>query len=206
MAVPSEPTPTDHPEIFDQWQKQGGFSGLSAAEQARLNRARDFQREGSGCFAIHSTRPMTLTYAMTDSLEGLLSWILDKLHLWTDAYSWTPDEILTWISIYYFGTAGPAASFNAYYSHQHRQPVSAFAQAVRYTDVPVGISRFSKEILNMAKLWNRTLGPIVFEAEHESGGGFAAFEVPDLLVQDLRSMFGRGGGAYNIIEVASGYV
>lgn len=43
----------------------------------------------------------------------------------------------------------------------------------------------------MPKLWNATLGPIVFHAEHERGGHFAAFEVPEVLVGDLRNMFGK---------------
>jgi hypothetical protein len=69
--------------------------------------------------------------------------------------------------------------------------MTAFEQAVQYVDVPVGISRFDKEILSMPKLWNLTLGPIVFQAEHWTGGHFAAFEEPDLLVGDLRKMFAK---------------
>jgi hypothetical protein len=42
----------------------------------------------------------------------------------------------------------------------------------------------------MPKLWNATLGPVVFHAEHDRGGHFAAFEVPEVLVGDLRKMFG----------------
>jgi hypothetical protein len=36
------------------------------------------------------------------------------------------------------------------------------------------------------------MGPLVFEKEHDSGGHFAAFERPDALVKDLRTMFGKG--------------
>lgn len=43
----------------------------------------------------------------------------------------------------------------------------------------------------MPKLWNATLGPVVFHEEHSRGGHFAAFEVPDVLVRDLRTMFGK---------------
>lgn len=43
----------------------------------------------------------------------------------------------------------------------------------------------------MPKMWIPTLGPIVFHAEHARGGHFAAFEVPDVLVGDVRNMFGQ---------------
>ena len=132
---------------------------------------------------------MALAYGMADSLVGILTWIYDKLKLWTDGYPWTYDEILTWVSIYGFSTAGPTASFNTYYSNQHRKPLTAFDQAAEYTDVPLGISRFDKEILNLPKLWHKSLGPIVIVWAHGIRGHFAAFEVPELLVGDLRKMF-----------------
>lgn len=200
MSVPRQASLSKHPELLKQWEAQGGFDGMSASEKTQHERARHFQKEGTGYFAIHSTRPIALAYSMTDSPVGLLSWIYDKLHLWTDSYPWTPDEILTWVSIYYFSVSRPAATFNTYYQSMHRKPQNAFEEAVEYTDSPVGISRFDKEILNMPKLWNRMLGRIVFEREHEKGGHFAAFEVPDLLVGDVRAMFGRGGGAYSIVD------
>ena len=152
MAAPREPTKSKHQELYKKWQEQDGFNGLSSSEKVQLERARHFRNEGSGYFAIHSTRPMALAYSMTDSPVGLLSWIYDKLTLWSDSYPWTADEILTWVSIYYFSTGGPGSSFNTYYSNQHRKPLSAFEQVLEYTDSPLGISRFNKEILNMPKL------------------------------------------------------
>jgi hypothetical protein len=35
------------------------------------------------------------------------------------SYPWTDDEILTWISIYWFSQAGPAASLRIYYEATH---------------------------------------------------------------------------------------
>jgi len=47
---------------------------------------------------------------------------------------------------------------------------------------------------------------LVFKAEHEHGGHFAAHEQPDELVGDLRKMFGKGGPAYGVIPEAKGYL
>jgi hypothetical protein len=49
----------------------------------------------------------------------LLAWIYEKLHDWTDGYPWTDDEILTWISIYWFSQAGAPASLRIYYEATH---------------------------------------------------------------------------------------
>ena len=53
--------------------------------------------------------------------------------------------------------------------------------------------------------WSRTLGKLVFESEHESGGHFAAFEVPHQLVGDLRKMYGKGGPAHGVVPGKTGY-
>jgi hypothetical protein len=55
------------------------------------------------------------------------------------------------------------------------------------------------------KTWGRTVGNVVFEAENERGGHFYATEKPELLARDLRTMFGKGGGAYKAVKGKSGY-
>lgn len=37
----------------------------------------------------------------------------------------------------------------------------------------------------------RAVGNVVFESEHTSGGHFAAYEKPNELVEDLRTMFSK---------------
>lgn len=53
--------------------------------------------------------------------------------------------------------------------------------------------------------WIYKTGNVVFVSEHDKGGHFAAHEVPDLLVSDVRKMFGKGGPAYDVVEGKSGY-
>jgi hypothetical protein len=40
---------------------------------------------------------------------------------------------------------------------------------------------------------------------HDKGGHFAAHEVPELLVDDLRKMFGKGGPAFGVVSGNKGY-
>ena len=49
------------------------------------------------------------------------------------------------------------------------------------------------------------LGKMVFTAEHDKGGHFAAFERPEELAGDLRKMYGKGGGAFGVVPGKNGY-
>ena len=53
--------------------------------------------------------------------------------------------------------------------------------------------------------WVRLYGNVVFEAEHDAGGHFAAYEQPEALVADLRKMFGKGGPAFGVVPEKFGY-
>lgn len=173
-------------------------------EKAAIARTEWFSVEGVGYNKLQQTKPQTLAYAVTANPVGLLAWICDKLHDWTDDYPWTDDEILTWVSIYEFSTAGAWANQRIYYEDAHKNKPS-FVLAACYVDVKLGISRFPKELLLRPKLWHHTMGPVVLMNEHDKGGHFAAWEVPDLLVSDIRKMFGKDGGAFGVVEGKTGY-
>jgi hypothetical protein len=190
-AVPAEPTAETHPELHTKMIN----TPLFPAELESLARTAHFDKEHSGYLRLQSTKPLTIGYSLTDSPIGLLAWIYEKLINWTDSYPWTDDEILTWVSIYYFSTAGPAASVDMFYEMQHREPRGAFEESQKWCDVPVGVARYPKEVIQLPKLWNQTLGPVVWEGEHERGGHFPAWECPESVLVDVRRIFGAGGGA-----------
>ncbi|RAL64258.1 hypothetical protein DID88_002150 [Monilinia fructigena] len=68
-----------------------------------------------------------------------------------------------------------------------------------------GLAYNPKDLENVPKRWGRTLGSVVYEVENDSGGHFYSHEKPDLLVRDLRAMFGRGGGAFGVVNGRNGY-
>ncbi|CAD6579742.1 MAG: hypothetical protein ASARMPRED_009238 [Alectoria sarmentosa] len=173
-------------------------------EKAALARTDWFAQEGCGYNEIQRTKPQTLSYGLADSPAALLAWIYEKLHDWTDAYPWTDDEILTWVSIYWFSTAGPAASTRIYYEVSHAADFHTSALGNYIPHVKLGLAYFPKDLSLPPKSWGRTLGPVVFERQHADGGHFAAHERPEALVGDLNAMFGRGGGAYGVIEGREG--
>lgn len=203
MAIPNPP-PDTNPDL----QALTQSSGLTEPEKAGLRRSLQVQSTGMGYFAIQSTKPQTISVPLTDSPAGLLAWIYDALYTWSDrsSYNWSDDEILTWISIYYFSKSGVAASVRIYYDETSRGPMLIFKQTAEYTDVPMGIAHFPQEIGQMPRSWNKTMAPVVHESEWDKGGHFAAWERPEDLVVDLRRMFGKGGGAEGVVKGKSGYM
>ncbi|KAF9474191.1 alpha/beta-hydrolase [Pholiota conissans] len=194
MPMASPPHPISTPLLF--------LSHLlfkyTPSEKASLLRTLDFSTKGSGYLMQQSTMPQTLGYGLADSPAGLLAWIYEKLVGWTDAYPWDDDEVLTWVSVYWFSRTGPAASLRIYYEAR-----SAFRTELG-TKIPMGYSYFPKELVSFPRRWLKARN-LVFESQHESGGHFAAHEKPNELVGDLRKMFGKGGPAFGVVPGKSGY-
>lgn len=65
----------------------------------------------------------------------------------------------------------------------------------------LGISQFPKDIVGIPEVLAKTLGPLSFTRFHSSGGHFAAWERPEVLVKDVRDMFGPGGRAHDFIAL-----
>lgn len=59
-------------------------------------------------------------------------------------------SVLTWISVYWFSRAGPAASVRIYYEVIQDDP-GAF-RAAKYSPIPLGLSFFPKELVIVPRL------------------------------------------------------
>jgi epoxide hydrolase len=161
-------------------------ASLTEVEQARLARMANFLSEGNGYFGIQSTRPQTLSFALTDSPAGQLAWIIEKFKEWTGSDHDLPEEavgldtILTNVSVYWFTqTAGSAA--NMYYEsiHGHDWPTPS--------QVPTGVAAFAEDVA--IRRYAEQSNNIVHWSDIDAGGHFAALETPDLLVADARAFF-----------------
>ncbi|OBZ72742.1 putative epoxide hydrolase [Grifola frondosa] len=173
----------------------------SRSERAGLERTKWITTKGRGYFHEQATMPQTLGYALADSPVALLAWIYEKLVTWTDGYPWDDDEVLTWVSVYWFSRAGPAASLRIYFE---AAATDQFGN-VPWSAVPCGLSFFPRELVVPPRTWARTIGNVVYESAHLSGGHFAAHEKPAELAGDVRAMFGKGGPAYGIVSGRDGY-
>ncbi|CAK5266342.1 unnamed protein product [Mycena citricolor] len=181
--------------------------GLTKEEKATLAEANSYRGIGLGYFAEQATRPQTVGYALADSPVGLLAWIYEKLVDWTDKYPWNDDEVLTWISIYWFSRAGPTAAGRLYYEFSEGRSdgtMDVYGPA-EYPTIPMGMSHFPGERAYVPISWTHATGNIVHRNKHERGGHFPAYEAPDLLVEDLREMYKKGGPVFGVVKGHSGY-
>lgn len=187
---------------------QHAITPYNKRERDGVERNKWFNEQGFGYNLLQSTKPQTIGFALADSPIAVLAWIYEKLHEWTDSYPWTDDEILTWISIYWFSTAGPAASVRIYHEATHPDPVSGlkYQNLQKYIPgVKLGLAHFPREINIVPKTWGATLGPVCYQSEHERGGHFAAWEMPEAIAGDLQKMFGKGGPCFGVVAGKSGY-
>jgi pimeloyl-ACP methyl ester carboxylesterase len=157
------------------------------AEKARLERLNaSTAGPGNGYFEVHSTRPQTLAYALTDSPVGQLAWIVEKFKEWTHAADVPEDavdrdQLLTNVMLYWLtGTAN--SSGRMYYENMH----AGFSPQQPGT-TPTGVAVFAEDYA--IRRYGERSNNIVHWSEFDRGGHFAAMEAPDLLVADVREFF-----------------
>jgi microsomal epoxide hydrolase len=161
---------------------------LTDAERDALGAFERYQREESGYASIQGTKPQTIGYALEDSPVGLAAWIVEKFRAWSDCdgdveRSFTKDQLLDNVMMYWV-TATAHSAARLYYEVQHG------GSAIPATlEVPVGVAAFPKEILRSPRSWAERTMNVVHWTDMPRGGHFAAFEVPELLVPDIRSFF-----------------
>jgi microsomal epoxide hydrolase len=88
------------------------------------------------------------------------------------------------ISVYWL-TETINASMRLYYE---TDPGAVIPERV---DVPTGHARYPAEISKTPRQWAEAIYDIVYWNEMPEGGHFAAMEVPELFVEDIRDYFGR---------------
>jgi hypothetical protein len=108
------------------------------------------------------------------------------------------------MSVYWFSTAGPGASVATY--HEAENGLKDIGGSFwEWQPAPLGVTQFPRDLFGMPSAALRLLGSIVFEHWATKGGHFAAWKVPDELVRDLRTMFGKDGGAFGVVKGRDGY-
>ena len=171
MADPADAE--DHPEVR---------SALAHGER--------YFTELSAYFTLQATRPRTLSYALTDSPVGQLAWIAERFKDWTDSESRPEDavdrdQLLTNVMLYWLtGTAGSSA-------RMYHENANVFTTPEPPSVVPTGVAVLPRDIALPVRRSADRANNIVQWTEFPRGGHFAAMEVPDLLVDDIRALFRR---------------
>ncbi|RPA86995.1 alpha/beta-hydrolase [Ascobolus immersus RN42] len=163
----------------------GGAIGLNKQEVQTLKDIDKFYKEQVGYLMIQRTKPATLSYGLTDSPVGLLGWIREKLHDWTDDYEWDNNDVLTWFMLYWL--PGPHGTVRTYKESVLQENDFKDVLSAKCS-VPLGLSVFKRELtpLLLPTSWANMIQPVKFVRSHPEGGHFAAWEKPELLVKDLQ--------------------
>lgn len=159
---------------------------FTEAEKARLGRLQQFMAERFGFNAIQSTRPQALAYGISDSPAGLLAWISELFTEYGDKVAMVSKEaFLTNFMIYWL--TGTAASSIRYYYEDAHDP-NAWAPKEN-SGVPTGVAVFEEGDVAIRRYAEHG-NTIVRWTEYAKGSHYAALEVPDVFMRDIREFFG----------------
>ena len=161
---------------------------LTDLEKSALEGLKHYQDWDSGYSKQQSTRPQTLGYGLVDSPVGQAAWILEKFWAWTDCNGHpenvlTKDELLDNVMVYWLNQAG-ASSARIYW-----ESFGSAAAGVQIS-VPMGATIFPKEIFRTSRRFaEKMYTNIIHWNVKDTGGHFAAFEQPEVYVDEVRACF-----------------
>jgi epoxide hydrolase len=169
-------------------QPPGDLKNPTDDEKQALERIGYYRQWDNGYAKQQSTRPQTLGYGLTDSPVGQLAWIVEKFWSWTDCDGHpenvlTRDELLDNVMLYWV-TASAASSARLYW-----ESFRIFDGGDRRVDLPTGIASFPREILRAPRSWCEAVYNVTRYTQMPRGGHFAAFEQPELFVDDVTAFF-----------------
>jgi pimeloyl-ACP methyl ester carboxylesterase len=158
---------------------------FSDAEKTRLQRLQQFMAERFGFNALQSSRPQTIAYGISDSPAGLIAWLGDMFAGFGDSpQAIAQDKFLTNVLVYWFtGTA--ASSIRLYYENAHDP--EAWSPKPN-SGVPTGVAVFARDEVAIRR-FGEAGNTITRWTELDSGGHFAAMEVPEVWAAEVKAFF-----------------
>jgi pimeloyl-ACP methyl ester carboxylesterase len=167
----------------------GSLDNPTDDEKQALARIGYYRKWDNAYAKQQSTRPQTVGYGLVDSPVGQLAWIIEKFWSWTDCDGHpenvlSRDELLDNVMLYW-ATASAASSARLYW-----ESFRIFEGGRRErVELPTGVASFPKEILRAPRSWCEAGYNITHWTTMPRGGHFAAFEQPELFVDDVSAFF-----------------
>lgn len=170
MPIVSPPLPTFHNLLFNTFRVLVfivslilGFETVYGKRSGGLTKfafANCDKDESAGYRAIQARRPYTQSYGLTDSPVGLLGWMLDPYHAWTNVvasegktvdaqvlpHTISTDEFLTQVTIYWL-TNSMSSSMRLYYESIKKDAIKI--NPSEPIVVPTAVSYFKEEIVQV---------------------------------------------------------
>jgi pimeloyl-ACP methyl ester carboxylesterase len=167
-------------------------TGLSAEEQRAYDRLDFLYTKGLGYSIEMGHRPQTL-YGLSDSPVALAAWMLDhdarSLEDIASAFAGNPvgnltrDEVLDNITMTWVTNTGMSSG------RLYAENTLGFFD-VKDVKVPAAISVFPNELYQAPRSWAEQAYPkLIYFNEVDKGNHFAAWQEPDIFVNELRAAF-----------------
>jgi len=166
-------------------------SGLSDEEKHAYDQLAYFYKHGLGYANEMANRPQTL-YALADSPIGLAAWMLDhdaaSMALMSRVFDGKPegltrDDILDNVTFYWF-TNTAVSSARLYWESK----LAFFAP--KGVVIPTAVSAFPDELYQAPRSWAEKAYPkLIHYNKLDKGCHFAAWEQPELFVNEMRAAF-----------------
>jgi epoxide hydrolase len=159
------------------------FERFGPKDYAALEFLGWFQSVG-GYNQMNGTRPQTIAAALSDSPVGQLAYneLFENFGNGTSLVS--PEQVLTQVSLYWL-TNTSATAVRYHYAEQRSSAEPQVSQG------RTGVAVFADDFKTIRPLAERDNDNIVHWSEFDRGGHFAALELPDLVVDDLRTFFSQ---------------
>jgi pimeloyl-ACP methyl ester carboxylesterase len=171
--------------------RPGAMPAAPTPEEKRAFAAmQHYASQEAGYSTQQRTRPQTIGYALVDSPVALCAWIIEKFMAWTDCNGHPEnaiarDELLDNLMLYWLPRCGASAA--RLYWESFGQ---SFGSKLDPVHLPTGVSMFAKELSQPPRAWvAQRYAKLTYWNEVPKGGHFAAFEQPELFVNELRSYF-----------------
>lgn len=164
----------------------------TAEEKAWIAHSQVMMQAEGAYLMEQATKPQTLAMALMDSPMGTAAWILEKFHGWSDLSEralldvYTRDQLLTNVMIYLVNDA--IATSVWYYNALFQEGGNALPEGAR-CETPTAFASYPGEryIVAPPRSWAERAYNITRWTEMQHGGHFAAMEVPDIYVEDIRA-------------------
>jgi pimeloyl-ACP methyl ester carboxylesterase len=139
-----------------------------------------FKQHMAAYDVFQSQQPQTLAYALTDSPTGFLGWVCQ---IYRDGEGLDDDFVLTNASLYWLTETINSAA-RIYYEARHTPapptaPIHTPLALAMFRDDGRAFRRLADRIFTDIRQWNL----------YDSGGHYAAYQVPQLWLEDVRQFF-----------------
>ena len=126
-----------------------------------------------------------------------LAWVVEKFQAWTDPAAALPedavdrDQLLTNVSLTWFNRAGASSAHATYEGMQAYREIAASRGDGGWDEGPARPACGVRGVRGRQHhpQPRRPAGTVEHWSEFDTGGHFPAMEVPDLLVEDVRTFF-----------------